>query len=79
MNDNFTNVLLSVAGAGIIGFVAWTVKSIAHLRADHDAYRLHVAEQYIKKDDLDDVKKELRGLRDLTIEIAGKLGIPVRS
>lgn len=79
MNDNFTTFILSLAGVGLSGFVAWTIRSVIRMRQDHDAFRLYVSEQYIKKDDLHDVKVELRQLRDVIIEIAGKLNVSIRN
>ena len=79
MNDNFINFVLGLAGVGLTSFVAWTIRSVIKMRQDHDAFRLQVSEQYIKKDDLHDVKVELRQLRDVIIEIAGKLNVSIRN
>src|SRR3989304_469399 len=76
--DNFTAFVIGLAGVGVAGFVAWTVGMIIRARADIAALKLHVSEYYMKKDDLGEMKRDVRELRHVVFEIAGKLGIPVR-
>lgn len=51
---------------------------VIRARADIAALKLHVSEYYMKKDDLGEMKRDVRELRHVVFEIAGKLGIPVR-
>lgn len=77
--DEFTKYLLAVAVPASVGYVGWSIASIIRLRVDLAALKLHVAENYPKHKDLDEIKKELRQLSMMIYEIAGKLGVPIRS
>ena len=69
--DTFSPFVIGLAGVGVAGFVAWTVNSITNIR-----------EEYVKRDSFDELRREFRqefrSLQTLVIEIAGKLGVPVR-
>lgn len=78
MSDSFTTFVISLAGVGVAGFVAWTIGMIIRVRTDIATLRLHVSESYIKKNDLTELKRDVRELSHVIFEIAGKLGIPAR-
>lgn len=78
MGDTFTTFIIGLSSVFVAGFVAWIVNVALRNRAEIASLRLHIAEYYLKKDDLTDVKKDLRRLGDVIFEIAGKLGIPAR-
>jgi hypothetical protein len=77
-SDSFTTFVISLAGVGVAGFVAWTIGMIIRVRTDTAALRLHMAENFMKKDDINELKKDVRELSHVIFEIAGKLGIPTR-
>ena len=70
--------ILGISATAIAGFVGWSIASILTLRADIATLRLHVSEEYLKKDDINELTKEVRILSRVIYEIAGKLGIQVR-
>lgn len=76
--DNFTTFVIGLAGIGVAGFVAWTIGMVIRIRADVSSLRLHVAENYMKKDGLEEMKRDVRELSHVIFTIAGKLGISVR-
>ncbi len=78
ISDPFSTFVISLAGVGVAGFVAWTIGMIIRVRTDVASLRLHVAENFMKKDDIDDLKRDVRELSHVIFEIAGKLGIPTR-
>jgi hypothetical protein len=71
--EPFQQLLLYLAGPAIIGQTCW----IWALWSSHNNLRLNVAENYIKKDELASVQRELRTLTGLMYKIAGRLGVPV--
>ncbi len=76
--DNFTTFVIGLAGIGVAGFVAWTIGMIIRVRTDVSSLRLYVAENFMKKDDIAEIKRDVRELSHVIFEIAGKLGIPTR-
>jgi len=75
--DSFPTFVLGLASVGVAGFVAWTISSVFKLRSELHELEMRVANGYVKRDAMDDFRRELRSLRTLTIEIAAKLGVPV--
>lgn len=78
-SDVFTTFVIGLAGVGVAGFVAWTIGMIIKLRSEMAAFRLHVSEAYIKRDDLNELKSDVKNLTRVIFSIAGKLGITVRN
>lgn len=76
--DEFTKYLLTAAAPATIGFIGWCVNSIVRLRSDVATLRLHVAENYPKVQDINDIKGQLQELGKVTYLIAGKLGISIK-
>ena len=75
--DSFQTFVLGLASIGVAGFVGWTIASVFKLRNELHELEMRVANAYVKRDAMDDFRRELRSLRTLTIEIAAKLGVPV--
>lgn len=64
--------LICVAIAGLVG-------ALAKLWHDFYAHKLHVAEQYMSSQDAEEIKQDLRALRDVVYRVANKLEVPVFS
>lgn len=76
--DTFPTFVLGLAGIGVAGFVAWTLRAIGKVKDDlHDLER-QVSREFVKRDAFDELRQEVRRMSNLMIEIAGKLGVPVR-
>ena len=75
--DSFPTFVLGLASVFVAGFVGWTIAAVFKLRTDQHELEMRVANGYVKRDAMDDFRRELRSLRTLTIEIAAKLGVPV--
>ncbi|MET4294704.1 hypothetical protein ABIB06_006537 [Bradyrhizobium sp. LB8.2] len=43
----------------VIGWVLWINRQFNAMRSDHDAYKLHVSENYVKKSDLSVMKADI--------------------
>jgi len=43
----------------VIGWLLWINRQFASLRGDHDAYKLYVSENYVKKSDLSVMKADI--------------------
>lgn len=63
-----------LAGAGVVGLVVW----VWALWNSHNQHKLHVAENYIKSEDVDAIRRDLDIVKNVMFEIAGKLGVTVR-
>lgn len=79
MIDNFTTFVVGLAGIGVAGFVAWTIGSINRNARALDAFKLDVANNYLKSNGVDDLKHELHALRNVVYQIAFKMGIPIKA
>jgi hypothetical protein len=73
--DNYLQLLLYIAPIAIIGLIGW----IWALWISHYKHKLHVAENYVKKEATDEIKEELKSLTKMLWRIAGKIGIPVEN
>lgn len=73
----FYTILLNLTAPAILGLVAW----IWLLWRSHHALQLKVAEEYVRKDGLNEIKNEIKddinSLRELMYRIAGRLEVPV--
>ncbi len=69
----YIQLLIYLAPVAIVGLISW----VWLLWVSHYKHKLHVAETYVKKDTVDDIKEELRSHTRMLWRIAGKLGIPV--
>lgn len=76
--DTFPPFVIGIAGAAVVGFVAWTIGSIIKGRDDLHKLELRVTLNYVEKDAFNEFRHELKQLGGLMYEIAGKLGIPIR-
>ena len=77
MIDSFTPFVLSISGIGVAGFVAWTLNRMVKNSSDLSDFKLYVSEHCIKKDEMSEVKVELKYLTGLMNQIAGKLNVKV--
>jgi hypothetical protein len=77
--DNFQTFVIGIAGVGVVGFVAWTINNINRGARALDAFKLEVANTYIKNGGVDELKAELHALRNVVYQIAYKMGIPIRA
>lgn len=73
ITDGLASVLVTLAAAAIVGLVG----GLIHIWRDHYAHKLHVAENYLKRDGIIELKDEVKSLRGVVFRIAGKMGIPL--
>jgi flagellar biosynthesis/type III secretory pathway M-ring protein FliF/YscJ len=73
MEAQISQILVYLIGSGVVGLVV----ALAKLWADFNAYRLYMAEKYTSKEDLDEIKDDLKQLRDVVYRVALKLEVPV--
>lgn len=72
--DSYQQLLLYLAGPSIIGLVT----AIIFLWREITAYKLHVAETYVKKGDLNELKKDVREMKGVIYDVASKLGVSIQ-
>lgn len=75
MEGHITDLLLYLIGAAVVGLVG----SVAKLWHDFNAHRLHSAETYLSNGDVEEIKQDIRSLRDVVYRIAIKMEVPVFS
>ena len=75
MNDGIQDLIVYLVGASIVGLVVWTWWLWAAL---HDL-KLKVAENYVTHESLDEIKTEIRTVRDVLYRVALKMDVPVFS
>ena len=75
MNGGIQDLLVYLCGAAIVGIVV----ALVSLWREFTAHKLHVAEVYMNSHDVDEIKSELRGLRDVVYKIAVKMDVPTFS
>lgn len=75
MEAQISQILVYLIGVAIVGLVA----ALAKLWHDFYAHKLHVAEQYMNSQDAEEIKQDLRALRDVVYRVANKLEVPVFS
>lgn len=79
--DEYSRLLYWLAGAAIVGLVGWVgrvQKQVYDVARELQEYKLHVAETYMRKGPLDELREEVHALRLIVYEIAVKLDIPIR-
>jgi hypothetical protein len=69
--------LQTLVNGGALMVLAWFCRVAISAKSDLADYKLHVAENYLKKDGIEDLNREVRGLRSVVYRIAGKMGIPI--
>lgn len=75
METQISQILVYLIGAAVVGLVA----ALAKLYHDFNAHKLHVAEAYMANSDIDEIKQEIRALRDVVYRVALKMDVPVFS
>jgi len=75
MEAQISQILVYLIGAFVLGLVA----ALAKLWHDFYAHKLHVAERYMNSEDAEEIKQDLRALRDVVYRVADKLEVPVFS
>ncbi len=73
MSIEVLRTLLSVLGPFAIGWAVWVTVSHMKARTKLDALKLYVAENYAKKDVIDQVFQKLDELSGMVHTIAGQL------
>jgi hypothetical protein len=73
MEEHISQLVLTIMGAGIIGLVT----ALAKLWSDFNTLRIHIAEKYTSSEDLEEIKDDLKALRDVVYRVALKLEVPV--
>lgn len=73
--DTYVQLLLYLAPLAIVALITW----VWLLWISHYKHKLYVAENYVKKEATDEIKKELQLLTKMLWRIAGKIGIPVET
>lgn len=75
MDMHIAEVVVYLVCASIVALVG----ALAKLWHDFYAHKLHVAEQYMSGHDAEEMKQDIRALRDVVYRIANKLEVPVFS
>lgn len=73
--NGLQDLIIYLSGAAIVGLVG----GFFHLSRDLSSYKTHVAETYVKAGTLDEIKHDVRQLRDAVFQIANKLEVPIFS
>jgi hypothetical protein len=73
MNPDVIQIALYAIVPAVLGLVGW----VWALWRDHGQLKVKVAEEYVRHHNLDEIKSDLRSLRDLVYRIATKLEVPV--
>jgi len=73
MNVDADGIVQLLIGTALIALVTDHFR----LRAEVNSFRLHVAEYYLKREGLQEVKDEVKEIRNVVFGIAGKLGVSV--
>lgn len=73
MESHIADIIVYLVGAAVVGLVA----AVGKLWHDFNTHRLHVAESYMANSDVDEIKQELRALRDVVYRVALKMEVPV--
>lgn len=72
MEAQISQILVYLIGAAIVGIVV----ALITLWREFAAHKLHVAEVYMNSHDVDEIKRDLRELRDVVFKIAVKMDVP---
>lgn len=72
MESQISQVIVYLIGASIVGIVV----ALITLWREFAAHKLHVAEVYMNSHDVDEIKRDLRELRDVVFKIAVKMDVP---
>lgn len=75
MEGQISGLLQYLIGAAVVGLVV----AVITLWRELSAHKLHVAEVYMNSHDVDEIKNELRALRDVVYKIAVKMDVPTFS
>lgn len=75
MESQISQVIVYLIGAAIVGIVV----ALITLWREFAAHKLHVAEVYMNSHDVDEIKRDLRELRDIVWKIAAKMEVPTFS
>lgn len=70
--NGLQDLIVYLCGAAIVGLVATNIA----LWRELSAHKLHVAEVYMNNHDVDEMKRDLRELRDVVFKIAVKMDVP---
>lgn len=73
MEAHIAQIIVGLIGVSIVGLVG----ALAKLWHDFYAHKLHVAEHYMSSNDAEEIKQDLRALRDVVYRVANKLEVPV--
>jgi len=71
--QQFLGIAVSILIPAVTGMLLW----VWALWQSHHALKLKVAEEYPKAQALDEIKKDVRELRDVVYRIALKMEVPV--
>jgi hypothetical protein len=71
--DQYTQLLIYLAGPAIVGIVGALIK----LWRDFVDYKLHVAERYVKKEDIHELTQDTKEMKGVLYQVAAKLGIAI--
>lgn len=72
--DSYQQLLLYLAGPAIVGLVT----AVVFLWREFASYKLHIAENYVKKGDLEEMKRDVRDMKSVVYEIAAKVGVTIQ-
>ena len=69
------NVVIAVLSIAVPGLVGW----VWALWVSHHALKVKIAEEYLRNESLNELKKEIHELRSIVYRIALKMEVPVFS
>ena len=75
MEAHISQIIVYLIGAAVVGIVV----ALITLWREFAAHKLHVAEVYMNSHDVDEIKRDLRELRDVVFKIAVKMDVPTFS
>ena len=75
MEAHISQIIVYLIGTAVVGIVV----ALITLWREFAAHKLHVAEVYMNSHDVDEIKRDLRELRDVVFKIAVKMDVPTFS
>lgn len=73
MENAYIQLLIYLAGPAILGMVGAIIK----LWRDFTDHKLHVAENYVKKEDMQEIKQDTKEMKGIIYQIAAKIGVSI--
>lgn len=71
----YIQLLLYLAGPAVIA----AITGIIYLWRDFTAYKLYIAENYVKQEALKAMQNDMREMKNVLYQIAAKVGVPINN